>query len=460
MTAQVAVAGVVRDFARRQPRRQQSMAVRGWGLAVFVYVLAQFHRSSLGVAGLQAEHRFGIGPQQLSIFVMLQVGVYAAMQVPTGILVDRFGPRRLLVVAAALMGLAQIAFALVPTFSMALVARGLLGCGDALTFVSVLRFASVHFSRRRFPIIIAATGTLGALGNVVSTVPLSLALQNLGWAPTFAVAGSVSLFTGVLVWLLLPATDPAPHADMSLAAMRAKAARVGTRVQLAWTRPGTRLGFWLHFSTMSATTSFGVLWGLPYLVNGLGFTATQASETLLVSVLVIVAASPLIGLLTGRHPAARVPFGIGVCVVSMSGWLTVLALPPDRVPHVAVVGLVAVMAVGAPASAAAFALARDYNRPDIVGTASGVVNVGGFSAVIATSLLIGLILGVAGSGPGGYRVAMIALLAVQLLGTVQLVRWWRVARADVLSAQYRGDDVPVRLHAHSWDLAFSVADPR
>ena len=140
---------------------------------------------------------------------------------------------------------------------------------------------------------------------------------------------------------------------------------------------------------MSATTSFGVLWGLPYLVNGLGFTATQASETLLVGVLVVVIASPLVGLLTGRHPAARVPLGIGVCLTSMAGWLTVLALPPDRVPHAAVVVLVAVMAVGAPASAAAFALARDYNRPDIVGTASGVVNVGGFSAVIVASLLMG-----------------------------------------------------------------------
>jgi MFS family permease len=453
-------AAIVRDLVRRQPRRRQLIALRGWILAVFVYVLAVFHRSSLGVAGLQAEHRFGIGPGQLSVFVMLQIGVYAAMQIPTGVLVDRFGPRRLLVAAAALMGLAQIAFALVPSFPMALLARALLGCGDALTFVSVLRFASVHFAPRRFPIVVAATGMLGALGNVVSTVPLSLALQNLGWAPTFTVAGSVSLVTGVLIWFLLPVTGPPPRTEMTLAAMGAKAGRVGARVRTAWTRPGTRLGFWLHFATMSATTSFGVLWGLPYLVNGLGFTATQASETLLVSVLVVVTASPLVGLLTGRHPAARVPLGISVCLISMAGWFTVLALPPDLVPDAAVVALVAVMAVGAPASAVAFALARDYNRPDIVGTASGVVNVGGFSAVILASLLMGVILDVAGSGPGGYRLAMVALLLVQLVGTAQLVRWWRVARADVLTAQHRGDRVPVRLHAHRWDLASAGADHR
>lgn len=447
---------VVRDLGRRRPRRSRLVALRGWALATFVYVLAVFHRSSLGVAGLRAEHRFGIGPAQLSVFVMLQIGVYAAMQIPTGILVDRFGPRRLLVAAATLMGLAQLAFALVPTFSMALVARGLLGCGDALTFVSVLRFVSTHFDRRRFPIVVAATGTLGAVGNIVATVPLTLALADLGWTPTFATAGALSLVTGGLVWLLLPASGPAPRPELTFAAMRAKTGRVGARVAQAWTRSGTRLGFWLHFATMSTTTSFSVLWGLPYLVNGLGFTTAQASATLLIGVVVNITTSPLVGLLTGRRPGARVPLGVGVVLVNIAGWATVLALPPSAVPHAGVVALVGFMALGSPASAAAFALARDYNRPDVVGTATGVVNVGGFSAVIVASLLMGLILGAAGSGPGGYRLAMVALLAVQVGGAVQFVRAWRVARAAVLTAQERGDRVPVRIHAHSWDLAVTA----
>ncbi len=67
-----------------------------WLTAAFVYVLAVFHRTSLGVAGLDAAERFGVGSAALSAFTVLQVGVYAAMQVPTGLLVDRFGPRRVL----------------------------------------------------------------------------------------------------------------------------------------------------------------------------------------------------------------------------------------------------------------------------------------------------------------------------------------------------------------------------
>ena len=81
---------------------------RGWAVGVSVYLLAVLHRTSLGVAGLLAEQRFHITPAQLSIFVLLQIGVYAGMQVPAGVLVDRYGPRRLLFIAATLMGFAQL----------------------------------------------------------------------------------------------------------------------------------------------------------------------------------------------------------------------------------------------------------------------------------------------------------------------------------------------------------------
>ena len=87
-----------------------------------VYLVAVFHRTSLGVAGLQAATRFGISPSQLSIFVLLQLGVYAVMQIPTGILVDRYGPRRLLILAALTMGLAQLLFAVAGSYPVALLA--------------------------------------------------------------------------------------------------------------------------------------------------------------------------------------------------------------------------------------------------------------------------------------------------------------------------------------------------
>ncbi len=107
-----------------------------WGTGVLAYVVAIFHRYSLGVAGLEAADRFGISASLLAVFSVVQLGVYAAMQIPAGVLLDRFGSTRLVVCGAVLMGLGQLVFAVATGMCTALLARILLGLGDAVTFVN------------------------------------------------------------------------------------------------------------------------------------------------------------------------------------------------------------------------------------------------------------------------------------------------------------------------------------
>ena len=130
---------------------------------------------------------------------------------------------------------------------------------------------------------------------------------------SFAGTGLVTLVTGVAVLILLPAGRAAA------ARQPAPAGRTLHRVRAAWRTPGTRLGFWVHFSCMSLATMFAVLWGLPYLVRQ-GFTEAGASAVLLVCVLAAIVASPAIGAIFGRYPAARVPFALSVCLLTVAGW--------------------------------------------------------------------------------------------------------------------------------------------
>ena len=116
-----------------------------WLTAVSVYFLAVFHRSSLGVAGLAASERFDISASQLSTFTVLQLLVYAGMQIPVGVLLDRFGPQRLLFAGAILMTAAQLGFAFTGSFAGAVVARVFVGMGDAMVFISVLRIIASWF---------------------------------------------------------------------------------------------------------------------------------------------------------------------------------------------------------------------------------------------------------------------------------------------------------------------------
>ncbi|MDQ1691414.1 MAG: hypothetical protein QOD87_1522 [Pseudonocardiales bacterium] len=434
-------------------RRSRVIAIRRWAVAVTVYLVAVFHRTSLGVAGLQASARFGISPSQLSIFVLLQLGVYAGMQIPTGILVDRYGPRRLLLVAAGTMGMAQILFAVVHSYPLALLARGLLGLGDALTFVSVLRFAAGQFAPRRYPLVVAITGMLGTVGNIAATLPLASVLHSAGWTPTFIGAGALSLLSGVGVYFLLPRSAPVERRPRELAALLSSLNSVRRRVGLAWSMAGTRVGFWVHFASMSTMLTFGVLWGVPFMVEGEGLSRDSASKVLLAAVALSTFASPVLGYLTGRFPVSRVPTAIGVCAITVLGWYVLLVSYSGPMPRALLVSLVLITGLGGPVSAIGFALARDYNGPAIVGTATGVVNVGGFVAGIIGSLGIGWTLDAFGAvDTHAYRYAFAVAVTVQALGLAQMIRWWLRARHAVLRAQERGEPTPVSLVRHRWDL--------
>jgi MFS family permease len=436
-----------------------STALRGWFVAAMVYFFAVFNRSSLGVAGLIAEERFHIGPGALSTFVLLQVGVYAAMQIPTGLLVDRYGPRRLLIVAAAILGVAQLGFAFAQVFVVALLARALLGCGDALTFVSVLRFTGTHFSPRRFPLLVALTAFLGTVGNVAATVPLTALLDGPGWTPAFFTAAVGSFVAAILVVLLVRDPTPMPR-PIPRDRMRATGRAIRVRIRTAWAVPGTRMGFWVHFSCMACATPLAVLWGVPYLVEGAGFSTAEASTLLLVAVLVSGLAGPAFGAVIGRWPASRIPIGLGVCAVTIGLVVLLVAAFGDDPPAWAVAPTFVIVLLGGPASMAAFAVVRDYNAGHTLGTASGVVNVGGFVATVIGAVAFGVVLDLqGGADPHAMRLALLVLVAVQAFGAVRLGVWYRRMRADVRRRQRAGETVPVRVGRRRWFDVRELEEP-
>ncbi|GAB3450319.1 MFS transporter [Actinophytocola sediminis] len=435
-----------------QYTRQTRRALAIWAVAVLVYLAAVFHRTSLGVASLEASARFGLGPAALGTFTVLQVGVYALMQIPTGMLVDRFGPRRVLVTAAVLMGLGQLLFAFATSYPLGLVARAVLGIGDAMTFVSVLRLVAAHFPARRYAALTSITAALGALGQLASTVPLSLLLDGVGWTATFAVAGAVTALYAIV--LALRVRDGEPAVPVEAGQARSLRSVLG-QVRHAWSTPGTRLGFWLHFSTMFAPAMLGLLWGFPYLVRAQGMSEAAAGLVLGVLVLGAIVGGPMVGAVISRWPERRMPLVVGYLVAALGVWAVLLGWPSGRVPVVVLVAGFAVLSVGGPASAIGFALARDYNPLRRVGTATGVVNVGGFVAITISALAVRLLMSAFEPlGPTtAFRLALLSVVVILLVGLWRTSVWWRRARAAVFDAAERGESVPVQIRRRAWDLA-------
>jgi MFS family permease len=183
--------------------RPSARAYGVWLVALTAYAVAVFHRASLGVAAVDAQERFSAGASSVSLFLVLQLAVYAALQVPVGVALDRFGSRWLILAGAVTMAAGQLVLALATDVPTAVAARVLVGAGDAMTFISVLRVIGMWFPGRTVPLFTQLTGILGQLGSIAAAYPLLALLTRTSWQTTFLGAAATGLVVGVLVLVAL-----------------------------------------------------------------------------------------------------------------------------------------------------------------------------------------------------------------------------------------------------------------
>lgn len=407
-----------------------------WLTAVAVYFLAVFHRSSLGVAGLAAARRFEISASELSTFTVLQLLVYAAMQVPVGVLLDRYGPQRLLVTGALLMTVAQLGFALTGSFAGAVAARVLVGTGDAMVFISVLRLIAAWFPPMRSPVLTAWTALLGQAGALVAAVPLAESLAAFGWTATFVASAAVGLLLGLLVVAIVRDVPPGFPSARSAKDIRT----VGRDLVLSWRDPGTRLGLWSHFTAQFAANTMGLLWGYPFFVEGENTGRTAAGLLLSLLVLTMMLGGPLIGGFIARNPWQRSTVVLGIVAAMMVTWTAVLLWPGDA-PLWLLMPMVVATGLGGPGSMVGFDVARTFTPASRLGAATGIVNVGGFLASLLVVLAVGVVLDAVTPGSGtdysssSYSLALSVQYVGWLLGGVQILRYRVKARAHLARTQ-------------------------
>lgn len=397
-----------------------------WGVGVLAYAVAVLHRTSFGVVGLDAVHRFDASAGILASFTVLQLLVYAGLQIPVGLLLDRVGPRRMVAGGALLMAGGQALMAVSTDIGTAVAARVMVGAGDAMTFISVLGIVVTWFPGRYIPVVTQLTGQLGQLGQVLSAIPLVALLHGPGWGTAFGSAAALGVLMAVLSVAFL--RDGPGHADVPT--LR----ETGTNLVEAWRHPGTRLGLWSHFVTQFSSNTFALMWGYPYLVSGQGMAPAAASTLLTLFVLVNVVSGPFIGRLVARYPLRRSWLVLGIVGMNAAAWAVVLAWPPPA-PAWLLVLLILCVAPGGPGSMIGFDYARTFNPPGRQGTATGIVNVGGFIASLVTILLIGLVLDALSPDgeftPEAFRAAWTVQIGIWAIGIAGVLRSRHLARRHI-----------------------------
>lgn len=399
-----------------------------WSVGVAAYVLAITNRTSLGAVGVEAADRFQADASTLALFAVVQLAVYGGMQIPVGVLLDRFGSRPIMTVGMLLMAAGQLTMALSPNIGIAIFARVLLGAGDAAIFPAVLRLVATWFPAQRGPLMVQFTGIIGQAGQLIALVPLAALLHATTWSITFGSIAGLGLLFAILVALVIRNHPPEQGADVTVntdtgvVRVVTSAIDTGVGIRAAWAHPGTRLAFWSHFTTPFAGTAFVLLWGMPFLTAGEGLDTAHAAGIISVYVVAGMFLGPIIGDLSRRHPNHRsLALVLPAVGVQMAAWMAVIALP-GAAPIWLLYVLAIALATGGPASMIAFDHARTHNPSHRLSTATGVTNAGGFIAALIAIFLIGLALDLQGAGTPetysleAFRIAFLMPIPLWILG--------------------------------------------
>lgn len=397
-----------------------------WAIAVTVYVVAILGRTSFGVASVEAIERFQVDASRIAVFTSVQVGVYALSQIPMGLLIDRFGPRRMLVAGALIMAVGQILLGFTTNYWVAIAARVLIGMGDASAFLSVMRLLPAWFPLKKTPIFTQLTASIGQLGQFLSAVPFLWLLGVSGWSVAFLTLGAIGILIAIAAGIAVADEPETPDDDQDEPKSEHPTSRIGLGESLKTilSSPIVWQAFFIHGASMIYINTFALLWGMPLMTLGMGLSESSAGLVLTVNTVFAMIAGPILGVVSARAGSNRAKVVFVATLIHTASWVYFFSSPDPR-SLMAIILLNVIVAFATPVSNYGFDLIREKLPNGVVATGTGFGNMGGFIAAMLAAQILGILLDISAEGGtyewGDFRFAWLAVFgvwAVYLIGLI------------------------------------------
>ena len=357
------------------PPLRLAWSIWGWGAAF--YLVGFFLRVTPAVMTVELMQAFNISATALGNLSAFYFYSYVAMQIPTGILADIWGPRRLLTTGAFIAGTGILMFALAPSILWAYLGRFLIGGSVAVAFVGTLKLAAEWFPARFFSTVSGVALFFGIVGAVFAGTPLRLSVVAFGWRYTMLVSAGVTFAIGAGIWLIVrdhPAEKGyAGFTDTAVAAGKNPGKQIISGIVEVLRYPNTWLLFVIPGGIVGCVLTFGGLWGVPYLSTHYGLPTSQAAGLNSAMLVAWAVGGPLFGGISDRI-GRRKPLYILGCMLAVTAWAVILFLPDLPLPLLVIVLLVAGFTSGC--MIISFVFAKESVPIHLSGTVNGVTNMG------------------------------------------------------------------------------------
>lgn len=370
-----------------------------WGLGAMLYLIGFYQRVAPGVMTAELMVDFSLSAAALGNLSAFYFYSYVAMQVPTGLLADHWGPRRLLTLGAMIAAVGTSVFALASDVWWAGLGRLLIGGSVAVAFVGMLKLAGHWLPQKLYALASGMALFFGILGAVFAGVPLRLLVDGIGWRSVMLGSALLTAAVALAIWWLVR-DDPSEKNYQSYALdSEHQSERKGGTLLNGIGEVFRYLNTWLLSlipgGVVGTVLTFAGLWGVPYLTSHYGLQKTDAAAICSLLLIAWAIGGPVFGWLSD-HLGHRKPLYALGCVMQLASWSLVLLVP--ALPVWLLISLLIVAGFFAGNMIIGFAYARESVPSYLSGTISGVVNMGVMMGPMVLQPAVGWVLDLLWSG--------------------------------------------------------------
>lgn len=363
-----------------------------FGFVLFTYFVIVSQRTAPGLITDQLMNDFQVSAAVIGLMTSIQFLAYVGLQIPVGLLADRYGPNLLLIFGTLLAGIGSLLYSFAGNEYILIFSRFLVGVGDSTIFINFVLILSQWFKPNDFVKLIGIVSMFAGLGSLTATLPYSLWISYAGWNSLFMTIGGLLVFTSFLLYFILIAKpnmlfEELPSTSINSNQEKESVWKILRRVvstRQAWAT------FLCHFGVVGTYVGFIGSWGVPFGIQVLGMSRSMASQLIMYGLIGAIVGAPIISWIASRLGSIKKMYLI-VHIVVVISWLGLFLSGIS--PSIAwIIILFIIIGFGNGASSLTFVVVRESFPAKEVGVVTGFANMGGFLSAVLLPIIFGKVL--------------------------------------------------------------------
>lgn len=409
----------LREFSQQEIKKVESYRWVVWTILAAVYIFVTFHRMGTGVVRNDLQQAFSIGAAQFANIGSMYFYAYFIMQIPSGILADKFGPKKTVAIFSILAAIGSVMFGLAPNIIVAYIGRFLVGIGVSVVFICLIKIQSRWFYSRNFALMIGFVGLAANLGAILAQTPLVYASQQFGWRNTFVYMGLAMVFFAILTILFvkddpsdmgLPSMDELENRSVSSAKIEVVSALKSIMSnKRTWVISLAYIGLYTGYIVFLGT------FGVSFLMQAYNITKVQAANYVILAIIGSAVSGLVIGYISDRFKNRKIPLVV-FSIMTLLGWILLIY---TRMPLSLLTPFLFIFGFVMSCFTMCWTVGNEVNDRRFSGIATGVVNCVGFFGAAIIPVIMGKILDANKDMPAvGYEKAYLVLIGLIAVSTV------------------------------------------